>query len=212
MCSTQRSSMSGVVPMPSSVSVPSSSVEDPASHSRLTARQFWVATWGVGGVLVLLAQAIWRLGGLALEALAMPLSAAQVAICVLWVVFNAYGEGYRAFQQRFSPRVVVRAHQLARNPQPLAVLLAPMYCMALLEAPRRTRVVAWLTVAMIMFFIVVLRQVSQPWRGIVDLGVTVALLWGTAAIVFFYVRALRSGKLPVIRSRPSRKHPPEPAQ
>lgn len=128
----------------------------------------------------------------------MALTPAQLAISFGWVVLNAYAEGYRAFQLRFSPRVVVRAHHLARNPQPLHVVLAPLYCMALIHATRRARIVAWATLLMIVGFVLTLRLVPQPWRGIVDGGVVIALIWGIAAIVVLFARSVFTGRLPTV--------------
>jgi hypothetical protein len=145
---------------------------------------------------LLFAQAIHRLGVLALEAHRMPLGPGQVVLSIAWIGLNAYAEGYRAFQQRFCPRVVVRALHLARNPRPLFVLFAPLYCMAFFHATRRARVAAWATSLMVVCFIVLLRHVPQPWRGIVDGGVVVALAWGAAAILFLLMRALVSGREP----------------
>lgn len=146
--------------------------------------------------MLLLVQAIHRLGGLALEAHRMPLTTMQLGVSALWIGMNAYLEGYRAFQQRFSPRVVARAVHLARNPRPLFVVFAPLYCMAFFHASRRARTVAWATTAMVIGFIVLLRQVPQPWRGIVDGGVVVALVWGALAIVFHFYRAFVLGREP----------------
>ena len=51
-------------------------------------RGLLVATWGVGGVLLLFAQAIWRLGSRAIEALGYPLDTTQLVVLVGWVVVN----------------------------------------------------------------------------------------------------------------------------
>lgn len=169
---------------------------DPTRH--LSLRQVLVASWGVAGVLFLLAQAIYRLGGRAVEAHAMALSWQQLAISACWIALNAYAEGYRAFQRRFSPRVVARALHLARHPTPLGVLLAPAYCMAFFHASRRGKIIAWATTAMVISFIVLLRQVPEPWRGIVDGGVAVALLWGALVILALFLRALISRRVPEV--------------
>lgn len=126
----------------------------------------------------------------------MDLSGAQLVVLGGWTAFNLYAEGYRAFQKRFSPRVVVRAAHLGANPTLLHVCLAPFYCMALFHATRRNRIIAWSTVLMVIGFILVLRHVPQPWRGIIDAGVVVALAWGATAILVFHIRALLTGKLP----------------
>lgn len=155
-----------------------------------------IGTWGVAGVLLLLGQASWRLGTLAWEALQMGLTQLQWAICLSWIVLNAYAEGYRAFQLRFSPRVVARALHLARNPRPLHVVFAPLFCMGFFHASKRGMILAWGTTIMVLCFILLLRYVPQPWRGIVDGGVVVALLWGSVAIVVYYVRAFFMNRAP----------------
>lgn len=155
-----------------------------------------VASWGVFGVLALLAQACWRLGLRAVEALQMELTPIQLGVFVAWVAFNGYAEGYRAFQLRFSPRVVVRAMHLARNLRPLHAILAPFYCMALIHSNRRGKALAWGTTVMVLCFILLLRYVPQPWRGVIDGGVVAALAWGGGAILVFYVRAMFQGRPP----------------
>lgn len=184
--------------------------ETPAP-TRLAPGQILIASWGVVGVIALLGQAAYRLGTRALEAIGSELSALQLGILVLWSAFNLYAEGYRAFQRRFSPRVVVRAFHLAQHPRPTYIALAPFYCMALLHSAKRERIVAWSTVVMIMGFILLLRHVPQPWRGIVDAGVVVALFWGASAIAVFHVRALATGVLPNF-SPGLPPDPPPPAQ
>jgi hypothetical protein len=149
------------------------------------------------GVLLLFGQAILRLGARAIEAYAMPLGPLEIGVAASWLILNAYAEGYSAFQRRFSPRVVARALHLARNPRPLFVLLAPLFCMAFFHATRRARIVAWATTLMVVCLIALLRHVPQPWRGIVDGGVVVALGWGALAIVAFFLRAVWSGREPV---------------
>lgn len=148
--------------------------------------------WGVIGVLLLFARAIVRLAPVAWQPIAEgSLSPTQVALYASWVVFNAYSEGYRAFQKSFSPRVVGRAHQLASAPTLLRALLAPLYCLSLFHANRRGLTLAWAMLGIIAGLVWLLGITPQPWRGIVDGGVVVALAWGALAILFFAARALR---------------------
>lgn len=148
-----------------------------------------IAIWGVLGVLALLGQAMRRLGVYAAEALDSGLTPGQWAALAVWVCFSLYGEGYRAFHLRFSPRVVARALHLARHPKPLYVLLAPLFCMTLFHATKRGKIVAWSTVGMVLVFILLLRQTPQPWRGIVDAGVVAALFLGSLSICYHLWRA-----------------------
>ncbi len=150
-----------------------------------------IAGWGLAGVTVLLGQAIWRLTPLALEPLRPgAMNGLQAALYVGWVGVAAYAEGYRAFQRGFSPRVVARAVYLAGHPHPLRVLLAPAFCMSLFHANRRGLRVAWGVLAMVIGLVIIVHHAPQPWRGIVDGGVVVGLVWGQLAIVYFAVRAL----------------------
>lgn len=155
-----------------------------------------ISTWGVVGVVLLFCQAMYRLGTRAFEAVQMPLTSSQLWLLIGWSAFNLYAEGYRAFQKRFSPRVVVRAHYLGHNHTPLRVIFAPLFCMALIHSARREKVIAWATTVMILCFILLLRHVPQPWRGIVDAGVVVALAWGALVMLVLHARALVTGNVP----------------
>lgn len=174
---------------------------------RLSAKGLLAASWGVLGVLLLLGQAIWRLGDRALTAMAYDLSPLQVATAVAWAAFSLYYEGYRAFQRRFSPRVVARALVVGRELKPLHVVLAPAFCMSFFHATRRGMIVAWSMVVMIVCLVLLVSQLSQPWRGIIDGGVVLALLWGALAIVVYFAKALSSGAPPrVDPALPSAAH------
>lgn len=163
---------------------------------KLTTRAILVASWGVVGVLALLGQAIFRLGERALQVNANELTTLQTATLAAWVSFSLYGEGYRAFQMRFSPRVVARALIAGRSDNALHALLAPAFCMSLFHATRRGLIVAWGTIVMVICLVLIVSRLPQPWRGIIDAGVVLALLWGALAIVAFFVKALASGEAP----------------
>ncbi len=158
---------------------------------RPDARQHLIAAWGIFGVCLLLLQAIWRLVPHAVEPVVEGMQGWQWALYAGWIVVNGWAEGYRGFQKRFSPRVVERAYWLARHPRPLYVALAPVYCMSYLHASRRGKTVAWALLVFIVLAVVAVRLMGQPWRGIVDAGVVVGLVWGLAVILYFWWRALR---------------------
>lgn len=155
------------------------------------------AVWGAGGVCLLLLFAVVRLAPMGFEPLAAgglgPLHYAGYAASL---AFFIYTEGYRAFQLGFSPRVAARAHALRRDPQPLRVLLAPAFCMGFFGATRRRLVASWAVTLGVVLLVVGVRQLAQPWRGIVDLGVVAALLYGAVFILWFFVRGF-GRKLPV---------------
>ena len=160
--------------------------------------------WGVFGVVALLAQAVWRLTPLALQPIHEgTLGGGQSALYAAWVLFSIYAEGYRGFQKRFSPRVVARALHLARHPQPLHVALAPAFCMSLFHANARRVKIAWGVSLTIVFLVLTVRLLPQPWRGIIDGGVVIGLLWGIASILYSLARALSGGDLGVSSDVPS---------
>lgn len=162
-----------------------------------------IATWGVLTVLALLGQAIARLTPMAIEPwLDGSLTTTHQALYVAAIVFMGYSEGYRGFQLRFSPRVVSRAFYLAEHPTPLRVILALPFCMSLFHSTKRQMTISYVLIVMIVLLVIGVRHMPQPWRGIVDAGVVVGLLWGSLAIVWFYFQALR-GRVPPMTDAPS---------
>jgi hypothetical protein len=153
--------------------------------------------WGIAGVIALLVQAIARLAPLALDVASRSLSAIQWVVLVVWVAFNAYSEGYRGFHRNFSPRVVARARALDAQPRALHVVLAPLYCMGLIHATKRRLVTSWLLVIGIAGIVIAVRQLDQPWRGIVDAGVVIGLGIGLVSIGYYVVRAFAGAAMPV---------------
>lgn len=165
---------------------------------RPTLREALIASWALLGVGALLTQAVLRLAPRAVEPiLDGSLGVGHWALYLAWVAFNGYAEGYRAFQLRFVPRVVARAFHLGRHPRPfLHVLLGPAYAMSLFHATRRSRTVAWVLLLAIFAVVVLVRQVPQPWRGIIDGGVVLGLVWGLVAMTIQLAAALRLGPCP----------------
>lgn len=151
-----------------------------------------VFAWGTVGVVGLLLQAVYRLTPAALQVLVEGnLTPVQMGLYLGWVAFAAYAEGYRAFQGRFSPRVVARAIYLSKHPEPLHVALAPLFCMSFFHATRRGLTAAWVVTLLVLAAVLVVRQLPQPWRGIVDGGVVVGLSWGIIAIVANVINVVR---------------------
>ena len=141
--------------------------------------------------MTLLVRAVWRLTPAAVQAFtSSDLTAWQWVVAAGGVLFIGFLEGYRGFQRAFAPRVVARAHHLARAPRLLDAALAPAFCMGLLHASRRRLVTSWAVVAGIIGLVAAVRAVPQPYRGMIDAGVVVGLAWGVVAIVVFATRAL----------------------
>lgn len=148
--------------------------------------------WAVTGIGLLLGFAIARLAPIALGALGSPLLWPHWIALTAFVGLMAYAEGYKGFQRSFSPRFGARCRYLYHHPTPLRVLLAPLFCMSYFDATRRRRISSWLLTLMIIGLILVVQQMPQPWRGIIDAGVCVGLLWGLAATTAYAILAFAS--------------------
>lgn len=143
--------------------------------------------WGVGGVLLLLSFAIYRLAPMALALENSPMSLVHWFALVVSVVYMAYAEGYKGFHLSFAPRVVVRARYLADNPRLLHVLLAPLFCMGYIYATKKRQIFSFALTIMIICFVMIARLMPQPWRGIIDAGVVVGLTFGVVSIGYFLI-------------------------
>jgi hypothetical protein len=169
-----------------------------------------VAAWGIAWVSLLLGRAIWRLGPMALEPWTESLMTnGQKGIYVAWLIANAYLEGYRGFQLRFSPRVVTRAVYLGQNPRPLWVILALPFCMSLFHSTRRQMTVSWVFIGALVLLIWWVRSLPQPWRGIIDGGVVLGLAWGLGVIWWLFAKYLMGAEVPPPNDLPPQKVPQE---
>jgi hypothetical protein len=165
-----------------------------------------VACLGIAQITLLLASSVYRLTPKALEPWQDgSLSSLQKALFFGWIVLNAYLEGYRGFQQRFCPRVVARAKLLSERPSLARALLSLPYCLSLYDAPRREMIPRVIFLAALVTLIVAVKQLPQPWLGIIDGGVVVGLAWGMVMTLVYFVRFLQSGEVPavVVRARPA---------
>ena len=64
--------------------------------------------WGIGGVLLMLVYAIYRLAPIALDLERSPMSQLHWAALIVSVAYMAYAEGYKGFHLGFAPRVVIQ--------------------------------------------------------------------------------------------------------
>jgi hypothetical protein len=153
-----------------------------------------LASWGLLGIFFLVGRALWRLSVIALDGiLNYPLPGWQWAVLIAWIVINAYSEGYKGFQKKFSPRTVARAWYLADNPTVLRVILGPFFTMGFFDANRKTKITAYIVVILVTLLVMFVSGLSQPWRGIIDAGVVAGLGWGLISILVIFAKTCLSG-------------------
>lgn len=145
--------------------------------------------WGVAGILALVLRGAWRLSELAAEGIATRPGPAAWSVAAVWLVAMLYFEGYRGFQRSFSPRAAARARWLNDHPRPVLIVLAPLFCMGLVHATRRRLITSWILLLGIVGLVAGMGAVPQPWRGLLDAGVAVALIYGAATVAVLYLRA-----------------------
>jgi len=148
-----------------------------------TAARVFGVLWGIGGIAAVLVYAAATLGRYALEALVDGLGPVEWFLLVANTAFMAWAEGYRGFQQRFSPRVAARALSLYRSPTLPRLLLAPLFCAGYFSATPRLLRTIWLGTGLIVLAVLLFNQLPQPWRGILDAGVLVGMIWGTTSLL-----------------------------
>ncbi len=153
--------------------------------------------WGFFGVVALLSSAVWRLWPQAGALAEVPLSLLHWLLLAVFVPFMAYSEGYRGFHLNFAPRVVARASWLRRHATPALVLLAPLFCMGFVHASRKRRVISFSVTLAIVALVIGVRQLAQPWRGIIDAGVVLGLALGVASLLYYFLRQL-AGNTPAV--------------
>lgn len=139
--------------------------------------------WGIAGIAVVLVYAALSLGAYAVDAVEAGLEPVEWALMLANCVFMAWAEGYRGFQQRFSPRVAARALHLYDHPTILRLLAAPLFCAGYFGATPRLQKTIWIGTGLIVLAVVLFNQIPQPWRGILDAGVLVGLTWGTVSLL-----------------------------
>ena len=156
----------------------------------------FAAWWGLCGVVALLSLAIYRLAEVSIASFQFEYEWPHWTLLAGTVVFMCYTEGYRGFQQAFSPRTAARARFLRTNPTVVRVVLAPLFCMGYFHTTRHRLIVTYLLTVGIIGLVVVFHQLAQPWRGVLDTGVVCGLIWGVISLLRFSIPALVASEFP----------------
>ncbi len=154
------------------------------------------ACWGFFGIFALFSFAIYRLSLISIDTFSYSLDTLHWLALVVWILFMAYNEGYKGFQKGFSPRVAARTAYLYRNPSLLRTLLAPFFCMGYFGIVRKRQILTFALTIMIIGLVQAVSLLDQPWRGIVDLGVVIGLIWGLISLSLFSIQALTRDDYP----------------
>ncbi len=155
------------------------------------------AIWGVLGVALLLSSAVYRLGLVAFDATThYPLLQSPWPAALLLALLLGLLKGRFVFQRAFAPRIAARARALRSHDRWGHQLLAPLFCMTYFHTNRKRQVVSIGVSSGVVVLIILVRQLEQPLRGIIDLGVAVGLAWGVLAILFYGFRALTAADFP----------------
>lgn len=146
--------------------------------------------WGLAGVVLLFATAVFRLGGRGIATVIQGLGPWEwVALVSLTAAF-VYGEGVRALQRKYVPWMISRVEELRHESRAWYRLLAPLHAMALIGAPPRTLVKAWGGSVAIFLAVLIVSRFPEPWRGITDFAVASALAWATCIMIVAGTRRL----------------------
>ena len=167
--------------------------ESSRSH-RITAIGAIASCWGIIGFYSLVIFAMIRLSVYTVEAFAQPFTLVQWLVLVVSLIFMAYSEGYKGFQKSYSPRFAARVHYLSSQANGLQLILAPLFCMGFFNAPKRRIISSVLLSSMIVTFVLLFKLVPQPWRGILDAGVVLGLIWGLITTALCCYQAFMTSK------------------
>jgi hypothetical protein len=157
--------------------------------------RYLAAFWGVLGVSAILIFAIYRIFNAMLPALEMDFTIVHWLALLANIIFMAYSEGYKGFQKNFSPRVAARVLYLSKEASWVNGIFAPLFCMGYFGTTLRRQITSITVTIMLVALVVTVRQLPQPWRAIVDAGVTIGLLWGVISFLIYIWVAFRQGHL-----------------
>lgn len=150
---------------------------------------YLAAVWGITGIGLLLGSAIYRLSSIGWQTFSYQLDWYHWLAMAVCVAFMGFAEGYRGFQQAWSPRVAARILYLSKNVSPLRLLFAPLFCMGFFSIVRKRMIVTYCLTLGIIGMVLLVHQLEQPWRGIIDLGVVTGLIWGVTSLILFTLQA-----------------------
>jgi hypothetical protein len=147
--------------------------------------------WGIFGITLIIGSAIYRVLPHAIDAFKVNLTYLEWTVLILWCLFMVVAEGYRGFQKFFSPLVAARTWYLVDHSSPIDLIFAPLFCIGYFHATKKRIITSWLLTSGITLLVVAVSNMSQPWRGIVDSGVLLGLLYGLIWVYIFMFKTFK---------------------
>jgi hypothetical protein len=138
--------------------------------------------WSLLGFSLIIGSAIIRLSERILEVNFSHLNGIQTTFLIGFTFFMLMTEGYGGFHKRLSPRFASRAKHLLHKPRLIHVMLAPFFCVGYFHALRRRVISSFSLTFMIVLLIIIVSHMSQPWRGLIDVGVVAGLIFGILSL------------------------------
>ena len=148
--------------------------------------------YSIGGVIAIFSSAIYRLYPHVQESMSYEFSALNWIVLAVYLLVMIVGKGYFALHRGFVPRVINRSGLLVEDGKLIDKLLAPLYCMGFFKAPMKRMIISYVMIFFIVSFIVSASKISQPWRGIIDMGVIVGLSLGILSLLFLGFNKLKA--------------------
>ena len=81
-----------------------------------------------------------------------------------------------------------RAVYLRQHSTWLRLLLAPLFSIGYFHTTRAKQITVIVISIVITLIVILFRQIPQPWRGVLDVGVIVGLSWGIIATLIYYAK------------------------
>lgn len=153
----------------------------------------FVSFYATFGTVRFLSNSVKKMTPYAIEPLhdeSLPMT--QLYIYIIVIILFSYFEGYKSFQCTFSPLVVSRSFSL-HNKTLMYKILGPIYAMGFIHATTRRKLTTWFVTIMIIFISFLVKNISYPWRNIVNAGVVAGMTWGCLCMIFGWFRVLNGG-------------------
>jgi len=150
-----------------------------------------IIIYSIGGVILIFSSAIFRLYPHVREGFSNELTLLQWIVLIAYLIIMIIAKGYFALHNSFVPRVINRAELLYEKGSLIDRLFAPFFCMGFFKASGKRIIISYAMLLLIITFIVSASKISQPWRGIIDLGVIVGLSMGILSLLLLGFSSLK---------------------